>query len=143
MISQLLAGMRGLGFAALMSASIAAPLAWHMRGWQDASVIALAEIAQARAEKKLADLNAAVASNLAEIERARADAEAKALSIAKAESVTILNLQARLAASERERLALSTRTRQELSPAPIADARELGPAALRYLDRVRAQQSGP
>jgi hypothetical protein len=141
MIPQLLAGWRGVLLTAVLSASIVGSAAWQIRGWQAASAIGAANTAQARAEKALADLRAAVANNLADVERVRADEQARALRIAKAQSRYILELQTRLAASERERIAESAKLQEELAHAPTDDTRELGPAALRYLDRVRAEQS--
>lgn len=137
---QLLAGWRGRLLAALLSATIAGSAAWTVRGWQAASAIGAANTAQARIETELANLRAVVANNLADIERTRADEQAKALTAAKAQSQRLLDLQARLAASERERAVLSAKLREELIHAPTGDARELGPTALRYLDRVRDEQ---
>ena len=141
MTLQPLAGWRAALFSALLGAGFAGSAAWEVRGWRDASAISAANTDQARAEKALSDLHAVVANNLADVERVRADEQAKALGAAKAQNQRLLDLQARLAASERERVKESAKLREELSHAPTGDSRELGPAVLRYLDRVRDEQS--
>lgn len=140
-VTQLLTGWRGLLFFTLLSAAVAGSLAWEVRGWQAASRIGTADVARVRAEKELSDLRAAVASNVAELERLRADEQTKALNAAKAQNRTLLDLQARLAQSERERIQASAQLKEELSHASTSDARDLGPVVLRYLERVRAEQS--
>lgn len=141
MIARLLAGSRGFMLSAGLGAAIASASAWHVRGWRDSGLIGAAVTAQTRAEKELSDLMATIASHRAELERARADEQTKALNSVKAQGQRILDLQARLGASERERLVLSTKLKEELSDAPDGDARELGPAALSYLERVRTEQA--
>ena len=140
MIARLLTGSRGFMLSAGLGAAIAAASAWHVRGWRDAALIGAAVTAQTHAEKDLSDLMATVASHRAELERARADEQTKALNSAKAQGQRILDLQAHLATSERERFVLSAKLKEELSDAPDGDARELGPAALSYLERVRTEQ---
>ena len=139
---ELLAGWRSALLSALLGASLAGSAAWQLRGWQAASAIGAANIAAARAGAELSELRIAVANNVADMERVRADEQTRATRAAKAERQTLITLQARLAASERERAKLSVETRKELIHAPAGDARELGPAALRYLNRVRDEQSG-
>jgi hypothetical protein len=140
-VTQLLTGWRAPLFTALLGAAVAGSAAWQVRGWQTASLIGSAHVAQARAEKELSDLRATVANNVAELERLRADEQTKALNAAKAQSRTLLDLQARLAQSERERIKVSAQLNEELSHAPAGDARDLGPVVLRYLERVRAEQA--
>src|SRR5262245_24096214 len=143
MIANLLAGHRAIVLAALLTAGVAGSASWQVRGWSDASSIAAARTDQARAERNFSDLSAAVANNRAELERARAEQEAKTRRAVESQSQKIIEVQTRLTASERKRLALSTELRKELSHAPIGDVRDLGPAALRYLERVRAEQGRP
>ena len=142
-ITELLAGWRAPLLWALLGATIAGSGAWEVRGWRTASLVAAANTAQVRAEKALSDLRAEVATNVAELERLRADEQTKALTLAKAQNRKLLDLQARLAASERERIEVATKLKEELIDAPEDDVRSLGPAVLRYLDRVRAEQSAP
>jgi hypothetical protein len=141
MMTQLLPGWRGIALSALLSAGIAASAAWEVRGWRDASIVAAAKTAQARAEKVTSDIRGALANNLADLERQRADEQLKALNAAKIQNRRLLDLQARLAESERARVKMSTQLEEELTHAPLGDARDLGPAALRYLERVRSEQS--
>jgi hypothetical protein len=103
--------------------------------------VAGANAAHARTEKALSDLRGAVASNVAELERMRADEQAKALTAAKTTNRRLLELQARLAESERDRIEAAAKLKERLTDAPQDEARDLGPAVLRYLDRVRAEQS--
>ena len=141
LITRLLTVWRKPVFWALLGAIVAGAVAWEVRGWQAASLIGSAHTAQTRAEKQLSDLRAAVANNVAEIERLRADEQTKALNATKAQTAKLLDLQARLAESERERVQMSAKLREELAHASAGDARDLGPAVLRYLERVRGEQS--
>lgn len=140
---QLLAEWRGPLLFALLGAALAGPAAWHIRGWAASSQLAVVKTALARAEARQSDLQAAVANNLAIIERVRADEQTKALRTAKAQTQQLISLQSLLAASERKRTKRSLEAQKELIHAPTSDTRELGPAALRYLDRVRDEQSAP
>jgi hypothetical protein len=83
----------------------------------------------------------ALANNVAEFERQRADEQVKTLDTLKIQNRRLLELQARLADSERERFTISAQLREGLLDAPLGDTRDLGPAVLRYLDRVRSEQS--
>jgi hypothetical protein len=142
-VARLMTGWRGLLVSALVGFAVAGSLAWEARGWQAASLVASARTAQARAEKELSDLRATVATNIADLERLRADDQMRALNVAKAQTAKLLDLQARLAESERERVRMSAKLREELAHATVSDARDLGPVVLRYLERVRAEQSAP
>ncbi len=141
MITQLMTGWRSVAVSALLSAGIAASAAWEVRGWRDASLVGDAKTAQARAEKAVSDIRGAVANNIADLERQRADEQANALNAAKDQSRRLLEIQARLAESEQARVKISTQLEEELNHAPQGDARDLGPAVLRYLERVRSEQS--
>ena len=141
MITQLLSGWRGIVASVLLSAGLAASAAWEMRGWRDASLVGAAKTAQAHAEKAMADIRAALANKMADLERQRADEQGKALNAAKDQSRRLLELQARLAESERARVKISTQLEEELNHAPPSEAHDLGPAVLRYLERVRSEQS--
>ena len=134
-------GWRGALLSALLGACLAGPAAWSLRGWAAATERAVANTALVRAEAKLSELQASVANNVADIERVRADEQTKALQAARAQTQQLVSLQALLATSERERAKLSTEIQKDLIHAPTSDTRELGPAALRYLDRVRDEQS--
>jgi hypothetical protein len=140
-ITQLLAGWRSVAISAVFSAAVAASAAWEVRGWRDASLVGAAKAAQAHAEKVLADSRSTLANSIANLERQRADEQLEALNRAKAQNRRLLELQARLAESERERIKASIELEEGLSHAPSGDARDLGPAVLRYLDRVRSEQS--
>ena len=141
MISQLLAGWRGVAISAVFSAAIAASAGWEARGWRDAALVGAAKTAQAGAEKAMSDVRSVFANNMADLERQRADEQAKALNDAKAQNRRLIELQARLATSERERIKASIQLEQGLAHASSGDARDLGPAVLRYLDRLRSEQS--
>ena len=140
-VMQFLTGWRRLLVAALIGSAVVGPVAWQIRGWQAALLVANAHAARDRAEKELSDLRATVANNVAELERLRADEQAKALAASKAQARRLLDLQARLAESERERADVSSKLREELTHASTADAHDLGPVVLRYLERVRVEQS--
>lgn len=141
MINQFLAGWRSIAISALFSAAVAASAAWEVRGWRDASLIGSARAAQARAEKAVSDMQGAIANSMADVERQRADEQIKALNVAKDQNRRLLELQARFAESERARVKISIQLEEGLSHAPLGDARDLGPAVLRYLDRLRSEQS--
>lgn len=143
MIAQLLSGWRGVAAFALLSAGIAASTAWEIRGWRDTSLIGAAVAAQARAEQAASEARLALANNISELERQRADDNVKALDAVKAQNRRLLELQTRLAESECERIKISEQLKEGLIHAPFGDARDLGPAVLRYLDRVRSEQSKP
>ena len=127
----------------LLGAVVAGSVAWKVRAWQAESLIASAHVAQARAERDLSDLRATIASNVAELERLRADEQMKALNATRVQTAKLLDLQARLAESERARVQVSAKLNEELAHASADDARDLGPVVLRYLERVRAEQSAP
>jgi hypothetical protein len=78
---------------------------------------------------------------MADLERQRADEQVKALNAANAQHRKLLDLQASLTESERARVKVSTQLEEGLNHAPLGDARDLGPAVLRYLERVRSEQS--
>ena len=78
---------------------------------------------------------------MADLERRRAEEQITALNAAKNQNRRLLDLQARLAESERARVRISTQLEDGLNHAPLGDARDLGPAVLRYLERVRSEQS--
>jgi hypothetical protein len=139
-VTQLLTRWRGVLLSALLGAALAGSVAWELRGWQAASRIEAAHTARVLAEKDLSDLRAAIANNLAELERLRADEQMKTLNAAKEQTRRLIDLQTRLAESERNRLQMSAKLREELAHA-TGDARDLGPGVLRYLERVRAEQS--
>ena len=141
-VTRLLMGWRGPLLCALLGAAFVGSVAWEVRGWRAASLIGTADSARAHAERELADLRAAIANNIADLERLRADEQTKALSAAKAQTRQLLELQARLAESERSRAQVSAKLKEELAHASSSDARDLGPIVLRYLERVRAEQSG-
>jgi hypothetical protein len=141
MITRLLAGWRSVAIAALFSATVAASVAWEIRGWRDASLVGAAQAAQAHAEKAASEIRAAFANSMADLERQRADEQIKALSVAKNQTRRLLELQARLAESEQARVKISTQLEEGLTHAPLGDARDLGPAVLHYLERVRSEQS--
>ena len=143
MIPQLISGWRGIGIFSLLSASIAASSAWEVRGWRDASRIGTAEAALARTEKAASDFRVTLANSIAELERKRADEQIKVLDAVKIQNRRLLELQAQLAESERERFMISAQLKEGLVDAPTGEARDLGPAVLRYLDRVRSEQPGP
>ena len=139
--TRLMTGWRGLSLSALLGFAVASVLVWEVRGWQATSLIATARTAQAHAERELSDLRAVVANNVAELERLRADEQTKALNATKAQAARLLDLQTRLAESERERIQMSAKLSEELAHASASDTRDLGPIVLRYLGRVRTEQS--
>ena len=141
MITQLMTGWRSVAVSALVSAGVAGSAAWEVRGWRDASLVATAKTAQARAEKAVSEIRGAVADNMADLERQRADENVRALNAAKVQHRRLLDLQASLAESERARVKISTQLEEGLNHAPLGDARDLGPAVLGYLERVRSEQS--
>jgi hypothetical protein len=143
MIAQLLSGWRGVAAFALLGASIAASTAWEVRGWRDASLMSDAKAAQARAEQSASDVRLALANSIAELERRRADEQAKALDAVKTQTRRLLELQTRLAESERDRIKISEQLKEGLTHVPFGDARDLGPAVLRSIDRVRFEQRKP
>jgi hypothetical protein len=143
MITQLTSGWRGIAVFALLAASIAASAAWELRGWRDGARIGTAETARADAERAATDARLTLANSVAKFERQRADEQIKVLAAMRLQTRKLLELQTRLAESERERLTISSQLKEGLLDAPLGDARDLGPTVLRYLDRVRSEQSVP
>ena len=141
-ITRLVMGWRGPLLCALLGATVIGSVAWEVRGWRAASLIEGAHTARALAEKQLSDLRVKVANNIADLERLRADEQTKALNAAKAQTRQLFDLQARLVESERERVQVSVKLKEELTHASSSDARDLGPIVLRYIERVRSEQSG-
>ena len=141
-VTRLLMGWRGPLLCAFLGAAVVGSVAWEVRGWRVASLIEGAHTARAHAESELSNLRATVANNMADLERLRADEQTKALNAAKAQTRRLLDLQARLAKSDRERVQISAKLKEELTHASSSDARDLSPIVLRYLERVRAGQSG-
>jgi len=116
-----------------LSALIAFGTGWTVNGWRLGTIVA-----QARTEA--AQINAIVARNEADIERARANRNAAEALKASAQARRVTDLTASLAEAQRARDAANA-TLRELLNAPTTDARDLGPTVLRYLDGVRREQA--
>lgn len=118
-----------------LAAILAFGMGWTVNGWRLGTIVA-----QSRTEA--AQINAIVARNEADLERSRADENAKAADRERQQAKRIVALQSDLATSQRALSAANAQLREMLTNAPTTDARELGPTVLRYLDGVRAEQSG-
>ena len=142
LLTAITVGWRGYAAAAAVAATVAGFGAWEVRGWMDASSIASHTTAQSKAERQISDLAAVVARNEADIERARATAEAEYAARVEDLARQLADTQSRLSLTERARETLSRQLTQELNHAQPSDARPLGPAVRRYLDRLRAHATG-
>lgn len=112
--------------------------------WQyllDRDDIATANTASLQAQRDLADVNASVANNRADVATEVAKANAAAFDRERGLNAQIIALTNTLRANERNFTAQSAKLREDLLHAQPGDIRDLGPAAIKYFDSVRQSQS--